>query len=47
MTYFVLLVAVSVSRLGDFESFWVANLLTKVAQIFNEFFGYYEKHNFK
>ena len=33
---------VSVTRLGDFWKFFVTNFLTKVAQIFVDFWGYYE-----
>ena len=32
-----------VSRLGDFWKFLLTNLVTKVAQLFVDFLGYYEK----
>ena len=35
--------ASSVTRLGDFLKFLVTNFLTKVAQIFGDYLGYFEK----
>ena len=32
-----------VTRLGDFLKFLVTNFLTKVAQIFGDYLGYFEK----
>ena len=36
----------SVTRLGVFWNFFSADFLTKVAQIFDDFLGYDEKHHF-
>ena len=36
---------ISVSRLGDFGKFFAANFLSKVAQIFSDFLGYFAKYH--
>ena len=36
----------SVTRLGDFESSWLTNILPKVAQMYCDVLGSYEKHYF-
>ena len=34
----------SVTRFGDFWNFLAINFITKVAQIFGDFLGFFEKH---
>ena len=36
----------SVTRLGDFWKFSTTNILTKIAQLFEDFLGRFEKENF-
>ena len=37
---------ISVTRLGDFWKFLVTKSLTKVAQMYGNYWGYFEKHHF-